>query len=207
MPWHDPARLDESAEDRVLRGEMRQLLGLPGDGPLFEAEPTPEMIQLAERLRAEANRRRRTSRQRPAWMLLAAGLPFVVALGALGHWGLQHKRRADQLAARQASPGKPDSTTRQPDPSGTTPTSVRAEEPATPADRGSQGRETREESTGMPPAAERLQAMAASPRERDRTGKRIPPKRPRKPGELVIPAEPADPRIIQPTYQVKQPPR
>jgi hypothetical protein len=98
MSWHDPARVQESAEDRELRGELGQLLGLPARD-FFEAEPTPKMIALAEDLRREALRRRHTSRHRPAWMLLAAGLPIALAVGALGSWGFQHKQRADALAA------------------------------------------------------------------------------------------------------------
>lgn len=101
MSWHDPARVQESAEDRELRGELGQLLGLPARD-FFEAEPTPKMIALAEDLRREALRRRHTSRHRPAWMLLAAGLPIALAVGALGSWGFQHKQRADALAATVA---------------------------------------------------------------------------------------------------------
>jgi cell division protein FtsB len=98
MSWHDPARDYDSSEDRELREELSQLLGLPTHR-FFEVEPTPKMIALAEDLRREALRRRHTSRRRPVWMLLAAGLPLALALTAMGTWGLQHKRRADALAA------------------------------------------------------------------------------------------------------------
>jgi len=98
MSWHDPARIDEPAEDRTLREELRQLLGAPASN-FFEVEPTPEMIALAEDLRREALRRRHTSRRQPLWMLLAAGLPLAFALTAIGSWGLQQKHRADALAA------------------------------------------------------------------------------------------------------------
>jgi hypothetical protein len=101
MSWHDPARHHESPEDRDLRGELSQLLGLPALG-FFAATPTPKMIALAEDLRREALRRRHTSRQRPFRMLLAAGLPLALAVGALASWGFQHKQRADALAAAVA---------------------------------------------------------------------------------------------------------
>jgi hypothetical protein len=101
MSWHDPARTLESMEDQELREELSQLLGLPARN-FFEVEPTPKMIALAEDLRREALRRRHTSRRKPVWMLLAAGLPLALALTALGSWGLQHKHRADDLAAAMA---------------------------------------------------------------------------------------------------------
>lgn len=98
MPWHDPARETESAEDRELRDELRQLLGAPEPFRL-EAELTPSMVALAEELRKEALRRRRTIRSRPGWILLAAAvLPFAMVLVGVGAWGVQQKRRADQLA-------------------------------------------------------------------------------------------------------------
>jgi len=101
MSWHDPARRFESVEDRDLRDELSQLLGLPAHG-FFAAEPTPRMIALAEDLRREALRRRHTSRQRPYRLLLAAGLPLALAVGAIASWGFQHKQRADALAAAVA---------------------------------------------------------------------------------------------------------
>lgn len=98
MSWHDPARYHEPAEDRALREELSQLLGLPSRR-FFEAEPTPKMIALAQDLHREALRRRHTSRRKPMWMMMAAGLPLMFALSAVGVWGFQHKRRADDLAA------------------------------------------------------------------------------------------------------------
>jgi len=98
MSSHDPVRIDESAEDRALREELSQLLGAPASN-FFEAEPSPEMISLAEDLRREAARRRRTSRQRPSWMLLAAALPLALAFTGMATWGVQQKRRADAMAA------------------------------------------------------------------------------------------------------------
>jgi cell division protein FtsB len=97
MSWLDPARLTESAEDRALREELRDLLGTPASN-FFQAEVTPEIIALAEDLRREAERRRHTSRQRPSWILLAAALPFALVLTGLGAWGFQQKQRADVLA-------------------------------------------------------------------------------------------------------------
>jgi hypothetical protein len=101
MSWHDPARIHESDEDRDLREEVSQLLGLPARR-FFEVEPTPKMIALAEDLRREALRRQHTSRRRPVWMLLAAGLPLALAITAMGSWGLEHKHRADALTAAMA---------------------------------------------------------------------------------------------------------
>ncbi len=97
MSWLDPARIGESAEDRALREELRGLLGGPAAN-FFQAEATPEIIALAEDLRREAERRRRTSRQRPSWMLLAAALPFALVLTGMGLWGFHQKQRADILA-------------------------------------------------------------------------------------------------------------
>jgi len=105
MPWLDPARLDESAEDRALREELRSLLGGPAPD-FFQAEVTPELVALAEDLRREALRRRNTSRRKPTWMLMAAALPFALLLTGLGAWGIHQKQRADVLAqdlARQDS--------------------------------------------------------------------------------------------------------
>lgn len=108
MPWLDPAHQEESTEDRELRAELRGLLGLPissFESNFFDASPTPEMVKLAEGLRAEAMRRRNTARNRPMRMLLAAGLPVALVIsgfGALGAWGFQQKNRADRAAAAAA---------------------------------------------------------------------------------------------------------
>ena len=106
MPWLDPARQDESPEDRELRAELRGLVGLPVhpygssfESNFFGAEPTPELVKLAESLRTEAMRRRNTARRRPMWMLLAAGLPVALLISGLGVWGVQQKQKADFLAA------------------------------------------------------------------------------------------------------------
>jgi hypothetical protein len=98
MSWSDPARRFEPAEDVQLRAELRDLLGL---GPAAAAAPAPsaELTALADDLRREAQRRRRTERKRPSWGLLAAAaLPLLAALAGLGTWGLQQKQRADGLA-------------------------------------------------------------------------------------------------------------
>lgn len=101
MPWSDPARRFEPAEDVQLRAELRDLLGL---GPVMaprSAEPTAELNALADDLRREAQRRSRTERKRPSWGLLAAAaLPLLATLAGLGTWGFQQKQRADGLAAQ-----------------------------------------------------------------------------------------------------------
>lgn len=107
MSWSDPARRFEPAEDQALREELAGLLGMPasrmpGARNFFDAEPTPELIALAEKLRGEADRRRHTQRRRPSWMLAAAVLPFLLVLGGLGTWGANHKRRADEAQALAA---------------------------------------------------------------------------------------------------------
>ena len=101
MSWSDPTRRFEPAEDVQLRAELRDLLGLGPVPTAKAAEPTPELKALAEDLRREAQRRRRTERKRPSWGLLAAAaLPLLAALAGLGTWGFQQKQRADGLAAQ-----------------------------------------------------------------------------------------------------------
>ncbi len=101
MSWSDPARRFEPAEDVQLRAELRELLGLGAPAPRVAAPATPELSQLAEDLRREALRRRRTERRRPSWGLVAAAaLPLLAVLAGMGSWGVQQKRRADALAAR-----------------------------------------------------------------------------------------------------------
>jgi outer membrane murein-binding lipoprotein Lpp len=103
MSWHDPARSLEPEADTALRNELRGLLGLPEPEPLrFEAEPTPELIRLADDLRREALRRNHTARRRTSWMLVAAALPFALALGGVGVWGIGQKHKADELASTVA---------------------------------------------------------------------------------------------------------
>lgn len=98
MPWLDSSRRFEPAEDRELRDELRDLLGAE-PANFFGVEPTPELIALADKLRSEAARRRRTDRSRPLWTLVAAGLPIALVLGGLSFWGHQQQQRANQLAA------------------------------------------------------------------------------------------------------------
>ena len=101
MSWSDPARRFEPVEDVQLRAELRDLLGL---GPMVAShamEPTPELVNLAEDLRREAQRRSRTERKRPTWGLLAAAaLHLLATLVGLSSWGLQQKHRADGLVAQ-----------------------------------------------------------------------------------------------------------
>jgi hypothetical protein len=107
MSWSDPARRFEPAEDQALREELAGMLGMPTSrmpaaGNFFDAEPTPELIALADKLRAEADRRRHTQRRRPSWMLAAAVLPFLLVLAGLGNWGASQKRRSEEAQARAA---------------------------------------------------------------------------------------------------------
>src|SRR5664279_4911024 len=101
MSWSDPTRRFEPVEDVQLRAELRDLLGL---GPVVAssaAEPTAELVNMAEDLRREAQRRSRTERKRPTWGLLAAAaLPLLATLVGLSSWGFQQKHRADGLAVQ-----------------------------------------------------------------------------------------------------------
>jgi len=98
MSWHDPARTLEPKEDAALRQELCALLGVAPRN-IFETEATPELNRLADDLRREAKRRIHTTRQKSSWMLMAAALPFALALAGLGTWGVQQKHKADGLAA------------------------------------------------------------------------------------------------------------
>ena len=100
MSWHDPARTLEPEAESALRNELRGLLGIAAPpSSYFEAEPTPELILLADDLRREAQRRNHTARKRSSWMLLAAAAPFALALGGMGVWGVAQKHKADRLEA------------------------------------------------------------------------------------------------------------
>ena len=117
MSWSDPARRFEPAEDQALREELAGMLGvpatrIPASRNFFDAEPTPELIALADKLRGEADRRRHTQRRRPSWMLAAAVLPFLLVLAGLGNWGASHKRRADE-ALTQAAQAKEEARNRE----------------------------------------------------------------------------------------------
>lgn len=124
MSWHDPARSLEPASETALRNELRGLLGMPAPATsYFEAEPTPELILLADDLKREAQRRNRTFRKRNSWMLMAAALPFALALGGVGAWGVSQKHKADLLAAavaqQQAQIQRLAANQQQPHPAGT----------------------------------------------------------------------------------------
>jgi outer membrane murein-binding lipoprotein Lpp len=103
MSWSDPARRFEPAEDVELRSELKDLLGL-AEMEAPASVSTPELMELAESLRREAERRRHaTLRPRPSWRLAtAAALPILLGLGAVGTWGYQQKHRADTLASQVA---------------------------------------------------------------------------------------------------------
>ena len=110
MSWSDPARRFEPVEDVQLRAELRDLLGL---GPVvatkspLATEPSTELVNLANDLRREAQRRSRTERKRPTWGLLAAAaLPLLATLTGLSTWGLQQKHRADGLVAQTQRQGQ-----------------------------------------------------------------------------------------------------
>lgn len=102
MPWRNTA-CEESAADQELRMELKDLLGLDPKAPIRpEASLTSASVNLAEELRREASRRRRTPvvKVRRTWpLLLAAALPVALALGGIGTWGTIQKRKADVLAA------------------------------------------------------------------------------------------------------------
>ena len=101
MSWSDPARRFEPAEDVQLRAELRDLLGLGEPEPRALVPDPAGLAQLADDLRREALRRRRTERRRPSWGLVAAAaLPLLAALAGLGGWGIQQKHRADAMAGQ-----------------------------------------------------------------------------------------------------------
>jgi len=123
MSWHDPARSLEPESETTLRNELRGLLGMPAPATsYFETEPTPELIKLADDLKHEAQRRNRTFRKKNSWMLMAAALPFALAVGGVGVWGVSQKRKVDQLAAavaqQQAQIQRLAATQQQPQPAG-----------------------------------------------------------------------------------------
>ncbi len=98
-PWSNPANLFEPQEDRALRQELRDLLGMatPVATP---AAPSPDLLALADTLQREAQRRRHTApRPTPRRLLLVAALPLAAVLAGLGWWGGVQKQRADQMAA------------------------------------------------------------------------------------------------------------
>lgn len=101
MSWPDPNRRFEPAEDAALRAELGELLGLEAPAAPSRREPTPELIHLAEELRKEAQRRRRTERRRPSWGLMAAAvIPLVAGMAAFGAWGAVQQRKAEALAEK-----------------------------------------------------------------------------------------------------------
>jgi len=105
MQWHDLIKINESEEDLALRNELQNMLGII---PLqhSNSDPTPETTALAKSLHSEAMRRRRTAApvmpmyRRPIFILIAAAIPLLFCVTALGTWGVKQKRRADVLAAK-----------------------------------------------------------------------------------------------------------
>jgi len=114
MPWHDLINIEESAEDRALRAELQELLGIaPHQPQCMDGDPdAATMTALAQSLHREAVRRGRISTsaamtgakpsffKRPIFVNLAAAALVVATLSTLGTWGLDQKRRADALAAK-----------------------------------------------------------------------------------------------------------
>jgi len=111
MSWHDTRNINESEEDRALRFELRDLLGLdPGAAEPSSAGDAVDMASLAQALHREAIRRGRVgtaeaAKTRPFFMRsaftrLAAAAVLVAAVGSLGAWGIGQKHRADALAAK-----------------------------------------------------------------------------------------------------------
>ena len=105
MSWYDVMKIDESTEDRALRAELQDILGMaPVQHPTNET--TPDAIALVKALHREAMRRRRTANvvrpisRRPFLILAAAAIPVFFTVTALGTWGVKQKRRADALAAK-----------------------------------------------------------------------------------------------------------
>jgi len=106
MSWPEPARSEESAEDRALRDELRLMLGV--SAPITAQGPTAESRALADDLVREARRRSHTPvllpfRRRPSWSLMAAALPVALLIGGLGVWGARQHRKAEALAAEVAA--------------------------------------------------------------------------------------------------------
>ncbi len=110
MSWSDPSRRFEPAEDVELRAELRELLGLSQTeasaalaSPDASPEASRELIELADNLHREAERRRHAMlKPRPNWWLAAAAFPILLGFSGMGAWGIQQKHRADDLAARMA---------------------------------------------------------------------------------------------------------
>jgi hypothetical protein len=107
MSWHDLTNTEEPEEDRALRAEVREMMGVGAATPTPQAADAAAMAALAQSLHREAVRRRRISGapgrrlgRRAAFVALAAAVPMAVTLTALGTWGAGQKRRADALAAK-----------------------------------------------------------------------------------------------------------
>jgi hypothetical protein len=119
MSWHDimnragSADTDEPEEDRALRRELGEMLGVGPPGGSAGPADMAAMAALSQSLYREAVRRRASAAGlggsgapagsvwgRPLFAALAAAVPLAVTLAALGTWGAGLKRREEALAAK-----------------------------------------------------------------------------------------------------------
>ncbi|MFM8987494.1 MAG: hypothetical protein ACKOGO_02365 [Holophagaceae bacterium] len=87
----------EPLEDTQLRSDFAEMLGLKVLSEPTSIAESHRLQELAQSLYREALRRRRTLRQRSrlSWMLAAAALPIIFALGS---WGITQHHKAKVLA-------------------------------------------------------------------------------------------------------------
>jgi hypothetical protein len=118
MSWHDLRNIAEPEEDRALRAELRDMLGLPQAAGTAAPGAPRDLTALAQSLHAEAIRRRRAGaplpqaaparrgflglspRGRAALMSAAAAVAVAASLASMGTWGARLKQREDALAAK-----------------------------------------------------------------------------------------------------------
>ena len=87
----------EPLEDAQLRLDFGQMLGLKVPSEASVMAESHRLQNLAQDLYREALRRRRTLRQRSnlSWILAAAAIPVIFALGS---WGMVQQKKAQVLA-------------------------------------------------------------------------------------------------------------